>query len=70
LPEAIQVDLSIYNIIGQRVKVLADEFQTAAIKSVTWDGKDNQERIVTNGTYLYKLETADYLESKKMLLLK
>ncbi len=70
LQEATRVNLCIYNIIGQRVQVLADEFQIVGTKSVTWDGKDNSGRTVASGIYVYKLKTDKYVQSKKMVLLK
>jgi hypothetical protein len=70
LPRPAQVTLAIYNILGQKVKTLIDESHTAGTKSVTWDGKDPEGRLVASGIYFYKLETADYVDSKKMLLLK
>jgi hypothetical protein len=70
LPNPSWVTVTIYNIIGQKVKVLADEFQIAGTRSVTWDGKDTSGRTVASGIYVYKLKTDKYVESKKMLLLK
>lgn len=64
------VKLAIYNVVGQEVKVLVDEFQTAGMNSTSWDGKDNSGTSVASGIYLYRLKAGDYAESKKMLLLK
>ena len=64
------VNLTLYNILGQKVKVLVDEFQTAGTRSVSWNGKDANGRVISSGIYFYKLETADHSESRKMLLLK
>lgn len=70
LHKTTSVNLTVYNIKGQEVKELVDEFQTAGMKSVTWDGKDNSGRTVASGIYVYKLKTDKYVVSKKMLLLK
>ena len=64
------VNLILYNIMGQKIKVLVEEFQTAGSKSLTWDGKDNNGRTVASGIYFYKLQAAGYVQSKKMLFLK
>jgi hypothetical protein len=37
---------------------------------VTWDGTDQNGYKVTSGTYIYRLTTGDFVQSKKMLLLK
>ena len=64
------VKLSIYNILGQRVRVLVDEYQNSGLKSVNWDGKDNQGREVAGGVYFYSIKAGDFEQTKKMILLK
>jgi hypothetical protein len=70
LPMDCQVKLAIYNVLGQRVKVLVDEHQDAGYKSVTWDGKDNQDQELATGIYFYRIEAGSFVQSKKMLLMK
>ncbi len=70
LPVSGHVKLSIYNILGQRVKVLVDEIQDAGHKSVIWDGKDNGDKEVASGIYFYKIRAENYQKTKKMVLLK
>ena len=65
-----QVTLSIYNILGQKVRVLINEYQTAGYKSVNWDGKDGHGRELASGIYFYQLRTKDYTDTKKMVLLR
>jgi hypothetical protein len=65
-----RVELTIYNLIGQKVKVLVNEFQTPGMKSVTWDGLSATGETLASGIYFYKLKTDHYVDSKKMLLLK
>jgi prepilin-type processing-associated H-X9-DG protein len=70
LPVSGNVTLFIYNVLGQRVRVLADGFQEAGHKSVIWDGKDNQGREAASGIYFYKIKAENYQKTKKMVLLK
>jgi hypothetical protein len=70
LPRGSHVRLSIYNILGQKVRVLVDEDQSAGYKSIRWDGRDNQGREVTSGIYFYRIEARDFVQSKKMVLMK
>jgi hypothetical protein len=70
LPTDCQVTLAVYNVLGQKVRVLVDEYQSAGQKSSTWDGKDNQGREVTSGIYFYRIQAGDFAQTKKMLLLK
>ncbi len=70
LPTDCHVTLCIYNLLGQKVRVLVDEHQSAGLKSVKWDGKDNQNREVTSGVYFYSIEAGDFKDTKKMTLVK
>lgn len=70
LPNDCHVKLTIYNILGQRVRVLVDEYQSAGHKSVKWDGKDEQGREVSSGVYFYRIQAGDFVQSKKMVLMK
>jgi hypothetical protein len=70
LPSDCDVKLTVYNILGQKVRVLVDEHQSAGYKSVEWDGKDDQSRQLTTGIYFYRLQAEDFVQSKKMVLIK
>jgi hypothetical protein len=70
LPKDAQVNLSVYNVLGQHVKTLVDDMQRAGKQSVSWDGTDNSGSTVASGVYFYKLRAGDFSDTKKMLLLK
>jgi hypothetical protein len=70
LPVSGHVKLSIYNVLGQRVRILVDEMQDAGHKSVIWDGRDNSGQEVASGIYFYKISAENYRKTKKMVLLK
>jgi hypothetical protein len=70
LPTDCQVTLVIYNILGQRIRTLINSHQTAGFKSVRWDGKDNSGNQVSAGVYFYSIKTDNFIQTKKMLLLK
>ena len=70
LPKDCGVKLTIYNIMGQKIKVLVDEHQTAGYKDVYWDGKNDKGREVASGIYFYKLDAAEFSQGKRMVLLK
>ncbi len=65
LPEASRVELSVYNIRGQRVTTLVDGWMDAGVYTRSWSGAD-----VASGVYFYRLRAGDYVESRKMVLLK
>ena len=64
------VKLSIYNLLGQKVKTLVDCHQQAGHKKVTWDGKNDRGDEVASGIYFYRLEAEEFTDVKKMILMK
>jgi hypothetical protein len=62
--------LTIYNVLGQKVRTLVDEPKRAGSYEVTWDGKDDQGKEATSGIYFYQLRVRDQILTKKMLLLR
>lgn len=70
LARASNVVLTVYNLIGQEVRTLVVGKVTAGEHRVTWDGKDNSSTTCATGVYLYRLQTDETSQSRKMLLLK
>jgi hypothetical protein len=70
VPQKSQVDLVIYNVMGQKVRTLISDELDAGWKQVTWDGKDDSGNTVSSGIYLYKLNAGEFVDSKKMTLVK
>lgn len=70
LPRSGHVRLDIYNILGRRVRTLVDEALLAGHKLVTWDGKDENGNDVSSGIYFYRLQTGNFSQARKMILLK
>jgi hypothetical protein len=70
LPKAADVRISIFNVLGQRVKTLMDEKQEAGFHEIRWDATNDQGGTVASGVYFYRIEADDFTKSKKMLLLK
>jgi len=70
LKKAGHVSLHIYNILGEKVKTLLDQDQSAGFYQINWDGKNDKGKSVSSGLYLYKLEVNGFSQAKRMLLLK
>ncbi|HKK21943.1 MAG TPA: FlgD immunoglobulin-like domain containing protein, partial [candidate division Zixibacteria bacterium] len=70
LPQTANVRLEIFNIMGQRVKLLADRQMEAGVHTILWDGRDAAGNTVASGVYFYRLDAGQYTASRKMLLLK
>jgi FlgD Ig-like domain/Sortilin, neurotensin receptor 3, len=70
LPKATQASLKIFNLRGHLVRTLLDGQTDAGPQQVVWDGKDGGGASVSSGTYFYRLEAGEFVQQKKMLLLK
>ncbi len=70
IKENAPVKLSIYNVKGQLVTTLVDRQLTAGMHQIVWNGKDMNNRPVSSGLYLYRLETRNYTETKRAILMK
>jgi C1A family cysteine protease len=70
LPEAGQVTLEIFNILGQKVVTLAQGHHKAGLHQVFWDGKDSDRAIVASGIYFCRLQATEYSETRRMVLLR
>ncbi len=70
LPNDSRVELSIYNIKGQKVATLINENKLKGTHSVTWNGKDAKNKSVSSGIYFSNLKTASQIITQKMIMLK
>jgi hypothetical protein len=71
IQEESNIELSLYNIKGQKIRSLLNNQITAGEHSIVWNGEDDSGKKVGSGVYLYKLHVNDKIELvKKCLLLK
>ena len=70
LPSDALVTLSIYDMLGREITQLVNISQEAGFKSVQWDATDSMGRPVSAGVYLYQIEAGEFVQTKKMVLLK
>ncbi|HCY74438.1 MAG TPA: hypothetical protein DHV28_00825 [Ignavibacteriales bacterium] len=59
------VKLTIYNVIGQEVKILLNEFQESGTHIINFDGSE-----LNSGMYIYKIESGPFMQTRKMILMK
>ena len=71
LPYAADVELAVYNVVGQVVRTLVAEHQSAGRYAVEWDATNDSGHSLSSGMYFYRLQAGgEFREVKKMLLLK
>jgi hypothetical protein len=64
------VSLRVYDVAGRLVATLVDGDQTPGVKSVLWNGYNNNGTGVASGVYFYRLTAPGYDQTRKMLLMK
>jgi len=70
LREKSDVTLTIFNLQGQKVKILFKGFADAGVYKVDWNGLDDHRRSLPSGTYLYRLQAGDFAETKRLMLVR
>jgi D-arabinose 5-phosphate isomerase GutQ len=64
------VTLTVYDIMGQKIRTMVNEDQSAGFRSVVWNGKDNYNNPVSSGVYFYRLHAGNYIQTRKMILMR
>ncbi len=70
IPNKEFVSLKIYDILGREVKTLMAENKTPGVYSLKWNGEDNFGNKVSSGVYFYRIKAGNFINVKKMVLLK
>ena len=70
LSEGGLVNITIYDMLGNAINQLVNEVQSSGYKSIRWNATNNQGQPVSAGVYLYKIQAGEFVDTKKMILLK
>jgi hypothetical protein len=70
VPEAGNVKVTVYDVLGQRVRELCNGVQPVGECSLTWDGRDEHDRPISSGVYFYRVQTLRSVVTKKMVIIK
>jgi len=70
LPERSNVKVSIYDMLGRKVKTLINQQQNAGYMSIKWDATNDLAEPVSAGVYIYTIEAGAFRQTRKMILLK
>jgi hypothetical protein len=68
--EGVQVELDVFNVRGQKVATLIDEKKTPGSYVVHWDGRDDEDRRVGSGIFIYRIKAGTFHSTRKMVILK
>jgi len=64
------IELTIFNILGQKIRTLVNCRQPAGTYQIQWDGQDNAGRNVASGIYFYRLKAGEFAQIRKIILMK
>lgn len=64
------ISITIYDMLGRKVKTLIDENQNAGVYQAIWNGMDNAGAKAASGAYIVRMQTAEVTQTQKVLLLK
>ena len=70
LPRQGNVRIEIYNMLGQKVRMLLSEHKEPGVYHAIWDGRNDSGAQVSSGIYLYRMVAGDYVKVRKMILMK
>tara|TARA_B100001057_G_C22857323_1_gene953137 strand:+ start:1 stop:2814 length:2814 start_codon:yes stop_codon:yes gene_type:complete len=70
LPNESSVVISIYDITGRLVRTLVNEFQSPGYRTITWNATNDMGRPVSAGMYIYSIHAGDFIQNRKMILMK
>ncbi len=70
LPREVRVKLCVYNVKGELIATLVDQHMTGGRKEIAWTAQSNQGNAVASGIYFYRLVAGEFVQTKKMVLLR
>jgi hypothetical protein len=70
LPYRTSVRLEVFDVLGQRMRVLVEGMLPGGMHEAVWGGRDQAGMPVSSGLYLYRLQAGEYEQMRRMLLLK
>jgi subtilisin family serine protease len=70
LAAAGEVELLVFNLLGQKVRTLISGKHVAGVHMVEWDGRDDFGKLLSSGVYLYQIKSASFSQTRKMVWMK
>ncbi|HOI28176.1 MAG TPA: T9SS type A sorting domain-containing protein [Melioribacteraceae bacterium] len=70
LPKSGNVQIKVYDVLGKEIKTLMSEDRTAGNHKIYWNATDDHGRRVSSGVYFYTISSGDFIQTKKMVLMK
>ena len=70
IQESGNVIIKIYDSLGKQIRILVNETKNSGEYRTIWDGRDDNGKKVSSGVYFYQIQVGDYIQAKKMIMLR
>jgi 1,4-alpha-glucan branching enzyme len=70
IPQSEHIQIYIYNTLGQKVRILMNWTMAAGNHEIIWDGRDDSGQVLSSGIYFLHFKAGDYVQNRRMLLMK
>jgi flagellar hook assembly protein FlgD len=70
LQKASHINIALYDVLGSVIRVLKNEEQEPGHYALQWDGKDKLGNSVPSGIYFYRMQTEEFTQTRKLLLIR
>ena len=70
VPKTTNIKIAVYNVVGEKVRTLVNSKVAAGHYKIKWDGLNDAKQPVASGVYIYRIESDNFVSSKKMILMK
>ncbi len=70
IADAQKVTLVVYNMLGQKVRTITNEYFNVGHHIVNWDGHNDAGNMMPTGVYIYRIKAGNFIRSKKMIMMK
>jgi hypothetical protein len=70
MPAKAHVQIAIYNVNGERVRVLVDGAKPPGHYTATWDGRNARGEVVASGVYFYRMTAGNFVGMRKIVFLR
>lgn len=69
IPKSCRVTITIYNTLGQKIRILEDAEKVAGLHRISWDGLNDAKKMVCSGVYFYRIAAGEFRQLKKMIMI-
>lgn len=70
VPANSHVNITIFNLVGQKVRNLVNRSFAPGKHEIDWDGQDERGMVLASGVYIYRIMAGSFIQSRKMIFLR